>query len=96
MTRFLSAAGLAVYVLAVSTAFPSVKEAGADLGLLAPAVAAEASTGSEPATPGARAAETVEPAEVASAGEKEWDADRDGMLMEETASSEPFAVLDAL
>ena len=93
MTRFLSAAGLAVYALAVSTAFPSVKDAGESLSLFAPGVAAQPAVASAPAAPDAA---TLEDERAADAAGKVWHTDRDGMLMDETVSAEPFAVLNAL
>lgn len=93
MTRLLSAAGVAVYVAAVSTAFPSVQEAGASLGIFAPAIAAEAGTESGTVEAGTERAEAAESIQVASTTST-WDTDRDGMLMNQVAATQPFDVLN--
>ncbi len=95
MTRYLSAAGLAVYLIALSTAFPSVQDAWKALGGLVPAaVAAEAGAVTAPADANAdAAAEGAGPDSVASTA-SEWHGDRDGMLMDGAGADEPFAVLN--
>ena len=93
MTRFLGAAGLAVYVLAVSTAFPSVREAAASLSFFAPAMAAEAGAADASATTAAEAPAASARAPVVAAGST-WHADRDGMLMQDAPAAEPFSVLN--
>lgn len=96
MTRYLSAAGLAVYAIALSTAFPSVQDAWKSLGGLVPtAVAAEAGAPTAPATAATAdaAADGAGPDSVASTA-PEWHPDRDGMLMDGAGAAEPFAVLN--
>ena len=92
MTRLISAAGLAVYALALSyAAFPE-QENGSGLSLfVSAAVAAEAA----PVEAGGAPAEG-DPAGTPVAPERDasWDRDRDGMLVDDTPAPSPFGILN--
>ena len=96
MTRLISAAGLAVYAFAVSTAVLPEQEEGAGFGWLV-STAAAAESGQQDAA-AATPEEAVEAAPVTLTGTAApaWDADSDGMLTAGNAAPSPFDVLNPI